>query len=150
MREASSRPEMAGNERSLITLHGAAVLLVGLACGLAAVAEEVAAVQPQRWRAAHAALLMAGVWLLATAAVLPSLVLAQRERTALCWSLLATAYAFTTAILVQAVARVRVLGPDESLVGWVVFTANIVTVGAGLLAAALTVLGAAAALKRGG
>src|ERR1043166_4121350 len=90
------------NERGLLLVHGAAVLLVGLLLGLAAVVEELAGTQPQRWRAGHAALLLAGVWLLAIAAVLPILVLSQRQKTALCWSLLVTVYAFTIAIVVQA------------------------------------------------
>lgn len=137
------------NERGLILLHGAAVLLVGLLLGLAAVVEELAGTQPQTWRAAHAALLLAGVWLLATAAVLPLLVLPQHQKTALCWSLLATAYAFTTAILVQATTGVRALAPSHSLASWVAFVANIITVGGGLVAALLTLLGARAALKSG-
>lgn len=133
------------NERGLVILHGAAVVLVGLVCGLAAVVEEIAGNEAGTWRAAHNALLLAGVWILATAAVMPSLVLGQRERTGLCWSLLAIAYAFTTTILVQAVTG-RVLAPGGSASGWVAFLGNIVTVGASLLAALLTVLGAWAAL----
>jgi hypothetical protein len=140
---------MVGNERALIAFHGAAVLLVGLLFGLAAVVEELAGSQPQSWRAAHAALLLAGVWLLATAAVLPALVLAQREKTALCSSLLAAAYGFTITIIVQAVTGVRILAPGSSVTSWVAFAGNIVTVGAGLLAALLTMLGAKAALKSG-
>jgi len=68
------------NERGLLLAHGAAVLLVGLLLGLAAVVEELAGTQPQRWRAGHAALLLAGVWLLVIAAVLPILVLSQRQK----------------------------------------------------------------------
>jgi hypothetical protein len=135
------------NERGLLILHGAGVLLIGLLSGLAAVVEELAAAEPQTWRAAHAALLLAGVWLLATAGVLPHLVLPSRQRSALCWTLLATAYAFTIAVLVQAVSGVRALAPSGTLASWVAFVANIATVGAGLLAALLTLLGATAALK---
>jgi hypothetical protein len=135
------------NERSLVVLHGAAVLLVGLLIGLAAVVEELAGSQPQTWRAAHAALLLAGVWLLATAAVFPSLVLTQREKAALCWSLLATVYAFATAVFVQGITGVRALAPHGSVASWIAFIANIITVGAGVLAALLTLLGAKAALR---
>lgn len=138
---------MTPNERGLIVFHGAAVVLVGLLSGLAAVAEELADAGPQTWRAAHAALLLAGVWLLATAAVLPVLSLSRQQAAALCWSLVATAYAFTTAILLQALTGVRTLAPGGSLSSWVVFIANIVTVGAGLLAALLTLLGARTALR---
>lgn len=138
---------MDGNERGWILLHGSAVVLIGLLCGLAAVVEEIAGSQPQLWRAAHNALLLAGAWILATAAVLPFLVLNQRERTVLCWSLLATAYAFTTTLLVQAITGVRVLEPGGSASQWIAFVGNIVTVGASLLAALLTLLGAWAALR---
>jgi hypothetical protein len=139
---------MNDKERALILLHGAAVLLLGLLLGLAAVVEELAGTQPQTWRAGHAALLLAGVWLLAIAAVLPSLALAQQQKTALCWSLLVTAYGFATAILVQAGAGIRALAPGHSLAGWVGFVANITSVGAGLVAASLTLLGAVGALKK--
>lgn len=138
---------MANRERALITLHGAAVLFLGLLLGLAAVAEELAGTQPQAWRAAHSALLLAGVWLLATAAVLPQLVLPPRQKSALCWSLLVTAYAFTTALLVQASTGVRALAPSGTPASWVAFSANILTVLAGLLAGLLTLLGAVAALR---
>jgi hypothetical protein len=136
------------NERGLILLHGAAVLLVGLLLGLAAVVEELAGTQPQTWRAAHAALLLAGVWLLAVAAVLPLLVLPPRQKIALCWSLLTTVYAFATAILVQASTGVRALAPTHSLASWVAFLANILTVGAGLFAGLLTLVGAVRARRR--
>ena len=135
------------NERGLLLVHGAAVLLAGLLLGLAAVVEELAGTQPQRWRAGHAALLLAGVWLLAIAAVLPILVLSQRQKTALCWSLLVTVYAFTIAIVVQASTGVRALSPSSSVGSWIAYVANIVTVGAGLFAGLLTLMGALGALK---
>src|ERR1051325_974857 len=136
------------NERGLLLVHGAAVLLVGLLLGLAAVVEELAGTQPQRWRAGHAALLLpGGVWLLAIAAVLPILVLSQRQKTALCWSLLVTVYSFTIAIVVQASTGVRALAPSSSVGGWIAYVANIVTVGAGLFAGLLTLMGALGALK---
>lgn len=138
---------MTRNERSLITIHGAALILLGLLLGLAAVTEELAGTQPQTWRAAHGALLLAGVWLLATGAVLPQLLLPPRQQRALCWSLLVTAYAFTIAVLVQAITGVRALSPSGTLSSWIACGANIVTVVAGLLAALLTLLGAVAAFK---
>ena len=140
---------MTHNERGLIILHGAAEVLLGLLCGLAAVAEELARAQPQTWRAAHAALLLAGVWLLATGAVFPLLVLPPRQKSALCWSLLVTAYAFTTAVLIQGITGVRALSPNGTLLTSIAYRANIVTVGSGMLAALLTLLGAGAALKGG-
>ena len=138
---------MPRNERGLILVHGAAALLLGLLLGLAAVAEELAATQPARWRAGHGALLLAGVWLLATAAVFPILALPQRQKTALCWSLLITVYAFAIAIVVQASTGMRTLAPGHSLAGWTGYVANVVTVGAGLFAGLLILLGAVGTLK---
>ena len=135
-------------ERGLVVLHGAAVLFLGLLLGLPAVVEELAGIQPTTWRAGHGALLLAGVWLLAAAAVLPLLRLSAGQRVALCWSLVVTAYAFTTAILLQAITGVRALSPHGTLSGWIAYLANLVTVAAGLLAALLTLMGAAAALRR--
>jgi hypothetical protein len=134
--------------RAIVVVHGAAVLLLGLLTGLAAVVEELSGVQPLLWRAGHNALLLAGVWLLATAAVLPLLVLPARQVVALCWSLVVTAWAFATAILVQALTGVRALSPGGSVPGAVAFIANIVTVGAGLLAGVLTLAGAWGALRK--
>jgi hypothetical protein len=138
---------MIRNGRALILLHGAALVFVGLLLGLAAVAEEATGTQPHAWRAAHNALLLAGVWLLAMAAALPLLVLTPPQQVALCWALLTTGYAFATAILVQATAGIRALGPDGSVAGWIAFLANIVTVVSGLFAGLLTLMGAAAAVR---
>jgi hypothetical protein len=135
------------NERGLLLVHGAAVILVGLLLGLAAVAEELAGTQPTRWRAGHGALLLAGAWLLAVSAVFPQLRLTGRQRAVLCWSLLATAYAFTIAIIVQASTGVRMLSPAVSVAGWVGYVANLVTVAAGIFAALLTFLGALGAMR---
>ena len=137
------------NERGLLLVHGAAVTLLGLLLGLAAVVEELAGTQPTRWRAGHAALLLAGVWLLAIAAVLPVLVLTDRQKKALCWSLITTAYAFTIAIVVQAGTGFRALSPGPSALTSIAYAANIVTVAAGVFAGLLTLMGALGVLKRG-
>jgi hypothetical protein len=134
-------------QRALVILHGAALILLGFLCGLAAVGEELARMEPQTWRAAHGALLLAGAWLLATAAVQPLLVLPARQASALGWSLLVTAYAFSIAILIQAITGVRALSPHDTLAGWVAYGANIVTVGASVLASVLTLVGAWAAVR---
>jgi hypothetical protein len=129
-------------QRAVVIVHGAAVLLLGLLLGLAAVVEEISGTQPLLWRAGHNALVLAGVWLLATAAMLHLLVLSPRQVAALCWSLAVTAWAFATAILIQAITGVRALSPGANLPGTVGFVANIVTVGAGLFAGVLTLVGA--------
>jgi len=138
---------MNNRQRALVLLHGAALILIGFLCGLPAVAEELAGSHPQTWRAAHGALLLAGTWLLATAAIQPLLILPRRHATALCWSLLAAAYAFSTAVLVQAITGVRALAPHGTPAGGVAWVANIATVGACVLAGILTLVGAWGALR---
>lgn len=135
------------HDRSLLTLHGAIILLLGLLAGLPAVAEELAHAQQTVWRAGHGALLLAGVWLLSTGALLPTLRLPGRQRPALTWSLLVAGYAFTTAVLVQSITGVRALSPQGTLSSWVAYVANLATVAAGLLAALLTAQGAMGALR---
>jgi hypothetical protein len=125
------------------------LVFVGLLVGLVALAEEAARIQPHVWRAAHNSWLLAGVWLPAMAAALRLLALTPTQQVALCWALLTTVYAFATAILVQATAGIRALGPDGSLLGWIAFIANAVTVGSGLFASLLPLMGAAAAVKHG-
>jgi hypothetical protein len=93
------------------------------------------------------ALLLAGVWLLASAAVLPLLALPPRQRRALAWALLVTGYAFTAAVLIQAVTGVRALSPHGTVSSWIAYAANLITVASGVLAALLTFLGAGAALR---
>jgi hypothetical protein len=134
-------------ESGLLILHGAAILLLGLLSGLPAVAEELAGTQPTTWRAAHAALLLAGVWLLASGPALAYLVLPPRQRRALCWSLLGAGYAFSAAVLIQATTGVRALSPHGTVSSWLAYLANLATVLTGILAALLTMLGAWSALR---
>jgi len=129
-----------------LVLHGAVILLVGLLCGYLAVFEEVGR-SGRTWQAAHAALLLTGVWLIATAAVLPLLELPRRERTALLLSLTGGAYSFMTAVVVQAATGVRAISPDVRGIGLVAFAANLLAVLGTILAASLTILGAWNALR---
>jgi hypothetical protein len=128
-----------------IVFHGAVVLITGLVAGLLAITDIPGTAQS--WRAVHSALLMAAVWLIATAAVFPSLVLDAGSAMALRRSLVATAYAFTTTLVVQAASGVRGLEPGNSLPELVAFCGNVLTVLGGLLSALLTLQGAHAALK---
>jgi hypothetical protein len=125
----------------LLVFHGSVILLIALLCGIPSVVE-VSSGSGRMWQGAHSALLILGVWLLATAAVLPLLVLEPREATALRRSLLLMAYSFMVAVIVQAVTGVRVFGPDRSPVNMLVFSANLLAVLGTLLAAMLTALGA--------
>lgn len=129
-----------------LVLHGAIILLVGLLCGYAAVAEEVSR-SGRMWQAAHSALLMLGVWLIATAAILPLLELPRREREALLLSLTGGAYSFMTAVVIQAATGVRAISPDVSGISLVAFAANLLAVLGTILAASLTIMGAGNALR---
>lgn len=137
-----STPEI---QRRLV-LHGAVILLVALFCGIPAVVE-VSAGSGRMWQGAHSALLILGVWLLASAAVLPLLMLERREAAALRRSLPMMAYSFTFAVIVQAVTGVRSFGPDRSPVHTLVFLANVLAVLGAFLSASLTALGAWNALR---
>lgn len=88
-----------------------------------------------------------GIWLLATAAVPPSLVLERREGSALVWSLLGTGYGFMTALLAQALTGVRGVTPAGPAANWVAFAGNCAGLLGSVLGTLLTMLGARAALK---
>ncbi|MFQ6047391.1 MAG: hypothetical protein ACE5PT_13720 [Gemmatimonadales bacterium] len=138
---------MTSNNRERLIFHGAIVLFVGLLCGFPAAAEWSG--EPLHlWLSAHLGLVMTGIWLLATASVLPSLVLERREASVLVWSLLATAYGFMTAGLIEAVTRARAFQPTGSPANLVAFVGNAVGVLGALLGVLLTLMGARAALKR--
>lgn len=129
-----------------LVFHGSVILLIGLFCGVPSVVE-VSAGSGRMWQGAHSALLILGVWLIATAAVLPLLLLEQREATALKRSLLLMAYSFMVAVIVQALTGVRVFGPDRSPLNMLVFLANALAVLGAFLSASLTALGAWNALR---
>ena len=127
-------------QRQLI-VHGAIVLVVALLCGLPSVVE-VAMEAGRMWQTAHAALLVLGVWILATAAVLPLLHLKGLEASALTWCLPAAGYSFTTAVILQAVTGTRAISPEGGLLTQAAFAANLVAVLSSFLVAALTLMGA--------
>lgn len=129
-----------------LVLHGAIILLVGLLCGYPSIIEE-ASRSGRMWQAAHSALLMLGIWLIATAAVLPLLELPRREREALLLSLTGGAYGFMIAVVIQAATGVRAISPDVSGISLVAFAANLLAVLGTILAASLTILGARNALR---
>lgn len=125
--------------------NGALVLFVGLVCGFMAITETPGT--GMSWRAVHSALLMAGIWLLATGSAIPHLTLDGRSTQALGWSLIAASYGFMLTLIVQAITGVRGLEPTGSPAMLAAFAGNIVAVLAGLLAALLTLQGAYSALK---
>jgi hypothetical protein len=129
-----------------LVFHGAVFLIIALLCGIPSVVEVLTG-SGRMWQGAHSALLTLGVWLLASAAVLPLLLLEPREANALRRSLLLMAYSFTFAVIVQAVTGVRSFGPDRSPVNTFVFLANALTMLGAFVSASLTALGAWNALR---
>jgi hypothetical protein len=127
-------------QRRLI-FHGAVVLVVAIFSGFPSVVE-VATNSGRMWQAAHAALLVLGVWIIATAAVFPLLLLAKREAVGLAWSLVAVAYSFTTAVVLQAATGVRAISPGGTILTGIAFAANLIAVLSAFLVATLTLLGA--------
>jgi hypothetical protein len=127
--------------------HAAILLLFALAAGFPAVVDADPLGRLHTWRSAHLALLVIGIWILATAAVMPSLVLPRREATALVWSLAVTGYGIGTAVLLEAGAGVNGHGPGGGMANWVAFLGNTIGALAALLAVLLTLTGAWAALR---
>jgi hypothetical protein len=87
---------MINAERPRLIFHGSVIMLVALSCGLPSVVE-VSAGTTRMWQAAHSALLLMGVWMIAQAALLGVIVLKQHERTVLTWSLVVTGYSLSFA-----------------------------------------------------
>jgi hypothetical protein len=137
---------MINNGRERLVFHGAVVMFVGLLCGYPAVVEQGDEAL-HLWRAAHLELLLLGIWLLATAAILPSLVLARRESVGLVWALMATGYGLMVALLLAAVRGARVTQPGGPAIDQIAFAASVVGILGALLGVLLTLVGARAALS---
>ncbi|HEY0670993.1 MAG TPA: hypothetical protein VGD27_01940 [Longimicrobiales bacterium] len=127
--------------RTRLVFHGSVIMLIALACGLPSVVE-VSSGTIRMWQAAHAALLLMAVWMLAQAAILGLIVLKEMEMSVLVNALISTGYTLAFAAIVQALTGQRVLGPSPSLVGMAVFVANLVVVLGSVLTASLTLMGA--------
>jgi hypothetical protein len=135
-----------------IILHGAVVLVIGLLCGLpfGSVAGRAAGDDAARaWRVAHSGGAAVGVMLIAIAAALPRLRLAERAASLLARSLILSAYSFTAGVILAATTGARGLRAGASVLDAVVFLAYLAGVLGTLLAVALTIAGAAAALRHG-
>jgi hypothetical protein len=134
--------------RVRVIFHGAVVLLVGLLCGYPTVAEAAARDESMRlWHTAHEGLVMTGILILTMASVLPALALESREASGLRWSLLATGYGLMTGLVLQGITGVRAFSPSASPAAMTAFLGNAVGILGSLVAAALTVMGAWAALR---
>jgi len=130
--------------------HGAIVVCMGLLFGLpfgVAVTAGWGEESVQAWRVAHAGMVAVGLMLIAIGAALRNLVLGQRRTSWLVWSLVASAYAFTLAVLIRGIAGVKGFQPTGPILNWVAFVSNVVGILGSLMGVALTVRGAYAALR---
>jgi hypothetical protein len=134
-----------------LVLHGAIVLFVALLFGFpfgAALGAGWGDESVRAWRVAHSGVAAVGLTLIAIGAARPQLVLGQHGASWLVWSLAASAYAFTLALLLRGIAGVRGFQPTGSPLNLVVFACNVVGVLGSLIGMMLTVRGAFAALRR--
>jgi hypothetical protein len=135
------------NDRERLIFHGAVVMFVGLLCGYPAVVEQGDEAL-RMWRGAHLELLLVGIWFLATAGILPSLVLARREAVGLVWALVATGYGLTAALVLGAITGVRAIEPRGPVINQIAFSGSAIGILGALLAVLLTLVGARAAVRR--
>lgn len=133
--------------------HGAVVLLVGLVCGVpfgVAVARGWGDEGVRSWRIAHAGVAGIGVMLLAIGAALQHMVLGEHAAFLLVWSLVASAYGFTFAMVLGGIAGVRGIRPSGPALNVVAFIGNMVGVAGSLFGVALAVYGMYGALAGAG
>ena len=111
-----------------LALHGAIVLLIGLACGAPygrAINRSAPAHIVQSWRVAHASLPMAGVLMLAVAALLPHFMVESYVKWFIALALIAASYAFCFSLPMAAVVGHRGLSSQGPLAAKVVYGGNI-------------------------
>ena len=141
---------MTKRHQLLLLLHGAIVLFIGLVFGLpfgAALSRDWGNKSVQVWRVAHSGTVAVGVMLLAIGGTLGRLVLRDRVVSVLVWSLVASAYSFTLALLLHAVVGVRGYRPTPPILNVVAFASNLVGVLGAVLGVALVIYGAYVALR---
>jgi hypothetical protein len=124
-----------------LALHGAIVLLIGLACGGPygrSINRNAPAHIVQSWRVAHASLPMAGILMLAVAALLSHFSVGVHVKWVIAVTLIASSYAFCVSLPMAAVVGHRGLTSEGPLAAKLVFAGNIV--GAWLSAAGMFAL----------
>ena len=124
-----------------LALHGAIVLLIGLVCGGPygrAINRNAPAHIVQSWRVAHASLPMAGILMLAVAALLSHFSVGVPVKWVIAVTLIASSYAFSVSLPMAAVVGHRGLTSEGPIAAKLVFAGNIV--GAWLSAAAMFTL----------
>lgn len=137
---------MAARLRAQLMLHGGVIILLGLLSGFLAVSDNAGG--PTRgWQSVHQTLLVFGVWMLATGSGGSALLLPARESRALAWSLVGAGYALVVVLAVRATTGVSGFEFGESAAGTVAFFANMIVALGAILAALLTIDGAARAAR---
>lgn len=131
--------------------HGAIVLFIGLLCGLplgVAVARDRGEESVRSWRVAHSGVAGIGVMVIAIGAALQHMVVGEHAAFLLVWSLVASAYGFTFAMVLGGITGVRGLRPSGPALNVVAFIGNMVGVWGSLFGVALAIYGSYAALAR--
>lgn len=144
---------MGGGSQTQMLFHGAVVLFIGLTCGLpfgTALARGWNDESVRSWRVAHSGVAGIGIMLIAIGAAGQHMVLGERAAFLLVWSLVASAYGFTFALVLGAITGVRGLRPLGSALNVVAFIGNMVGVAGSLFGVALAVYGMYGALAGAG
>ncbi len=89
---------------------------------------------------------MMGVWMLATAAVMPVLSLERREMAALRWCMLFVGYGFMVTLIIQGVTGYPSFEPGASPIRIVEFAGSIIGILGAVMTTLITLRGAKAAL----
>src|ERR1051325_8820109 len=132
--------------RLRLVFHGAVVLMVGVLSGLPTVGESINGDAVRAGDTEPGALIMMGSWLLVMASVVPVLVLARREATVLFGALLAMGYGFIVALVLGGAIGVSPFEPGRTPAAFTAFVAAVIGIGGAVISAALTIMGARAAL----
>lgn len=138
-------------QRLQLALHGALVILLGLAAGFpyALVVTGQLAGDERAWRMAHAEGVQNGMMMLAVAGA-GGLLRLDRRRSRLCaWALVVASYGNVIASIVGAATGQRGLQAAAPLANIVVFALFVVAMGGVLTGLALVVAGARDAMKEG-
>ncbi len=138
---------MIGNHRERLIFHGSIVILAGLLLSILAVVGLLGD-EFRGWNTVHLPLIAIGIWMVAMAAVFPSLVLPRGDASALVWSLLIAGYGVMIATPIEALNGVRAIQPAGPVIHMVAFIANVLVLGGITLTVLLTLKGIRAAKKK--
>ena len=141
---------MTSLEQRRLTYHGAITFLLSLTAGavfMVALVTHWEAEPVRAWGAAHRSLIVMSVWQLATAAILPMLVLTQRAARVMANSVIWGTYMIAFSVWLSALAGVRGLAFDGPFVNYLTWSVNGLGGTLTAVGAFLIFRGAASALK---